>query len=765
MSAYAAVPNELCTRRQWVIWRTEERDGKPTKVPYRADGAGRASATDATTWGSFEAAVAASEALAADGIGYVFSPDDPFVGVDLDVFDSDAAAIVARLDSYTETSVSGRGVHVIVRASLNGYPRNRKGPLEVYGTGRYFTVTGLRLTGTPATIEDRQDELDDILARFLPAPAIVARRDNLQPVDVDDRELIDRAMAARNGDDFAALWAGAWEDRHPSQSEADLVLCGMLAFWTGCDPDRIDRLFRSSGLMRPKWNRDDYRATTISRAIAGCGDVYTAPRPNAERVVSRRTQSDNLAGVLDALVSFIQTYVVTSAAQADAIAVWIVHTWTIGSFGSTPYLSITSAEKRSGKTRLIEVLSLLVLDPLPAVNATEAALFRSLEQRPRTLLLDEVDAVFGPKAHDHEDLRALLNSGYRRGVPVLRCVGEGSKQIVKSFDVFGCKVLSGIGELPDTIADRCVRIRLKRRAPGEPVERLRQNRPPEDAAILREQSKTWADEHDQDLQDARPALPDELDDRAQDAVEPLLAVADLAGGTWPERARAALVELRRGDESSVESSLGVELLADIRAAFDLDGVDRLSTAQLIERLADDEEGPWLDWRGAGHVKPRTIGRLLGAFGVSSRTIRLDDGNTAKGFLREQLTDVWTRYLSSPSQEGVLSVTSVTTRTATATRGNPYPSHVSDSEEGANQHGYSDVADVTDRPPLGEGKDAGDNGRPDDEWGPWIETLELELGDASEVGTAEQTFEDDPQAESAPTDWLETLDPAFGEDVA
>ncbi len=414
------------------------------------------------------------------------------------------------------------------------------------------------------------------------------------------------------------------------------------------------------------------------------------------------------ARLLDALVGFCRRYVVLSAAQADALALWALHTWTIGAFDSTPYLSVSSAEKRSGKTRLLEVLSLLVLDPLPAVNATEAALFRSLEERPRTLLLDEVDAIFGPKAHDHEDLRALLNSGYRRGVPVLRCVGEGSRMTVQSFDVFGCKVLSGIGSLPDTIADRCIRIRLKRRAPGEHVERLRQNRPPDDAAILREQAKAWAEEHDQRLQDARPSLPDALDDRAQDAVEPLLAIADLAGGIWPERARAALVELRRGDESSVEASLGVELLTDIRAAFDLDAADRLSTTALIERLAADDEGPWLDWRGGGHVKPRTLGRMLGTFGVSSRAVRFDDGNVAKGFLREQFTETWTRYLSPSPQEGGLSVTSVTTRMATAIEGKPYRLHVTDSqefvtdsEEGANPHGSGDVTDVTDRRPYTE----------------------------------------------------------------
>ena len=165
-----SIPAELRERDQWVIWRSETRDGKQTKVPYRPDGSGRASTTDATTWGSYRAAVAAAEALEAGGVGFVFDGDDPFVGVDLDTLDADAGAIITALDSYTEHSVSGRGAHVIVRADLNGHPRRRQGPLEVYSDARYFVVTGEHMRGTPTTIEHRQEQLEAVLARFLPAP-------------------------------------------------------------------------------------------------------------------------------------------------------------------------------------------------------------------------------------------------------------------------------------------------------------------------------------------------------------------------------------------------------------------------------------------------------------------------------------------------------------------------------------------------------------------------------------------------------------------
>ncbi len=259
------------------------------------------------------------------------------------------------------------------------------------------------------------------------------------------------------------------------------------------------------------------------------------------------TPPDEPSRLLDDLTAFVRRYVVLTDAQATALALWIVHTWAIAAAGSTPYLSVTSAEKRCGKTRLLDVLRLLCRDPLTAANVSEAALFRSLGERPRTVLLDEVDAIFGPKARDREDLRAMLNAGYRRGSPVLRCVGDGSKQKVESFDVFAAKALASIGDLPDTLADRSLVIRLKRRGPTESVERLRENRPPLEAEALTERLARFADEHDKALADAEPVLPDELDDRAQDAVEPLVAIADLAGEEWPDRARRAFVELRRGD--------------------------------------------------------------------------------------------------------------------------------------------------------------------------------------------------------------------------
>jgi hypothetical protein len=395
------------------------------------------------------------------------------------------------------------------------------------------------------------------------------------------------------------------------------------------------------------------------------------------------THPDEGARLLDELAAFVRRYVVVTPAQTDALALWIVHTWAIDAAHTTPYLSVTSAVMRSGKTRLLDVLRLLCRDPLPAANVSEAALFRSLGERPRTLLLDEVDAVFGPKARDREDLRAMLNAGYRRGAHVYRCVGDGSKQRVESFDVFGAKALAGIGDLPDTLADRSLRIRLKRRAPGEDVQRLSENHPPADAATLRERAERFAKARDVEVASSRPDLPAELDDRAQDAVEALLAIADVAGGVWPDRARRAFVELQRGDDATADESLGLRLLADCRSAFELDDADRLSTSELIERLAADEETPWADWHGA-IIRPKSLSKLLRPFGIRSRTIRLGDDSTPKGYLRDQFHDSWARYHPGLSERQSAATTATTEETSS--------------------HESGDVADVAGNPFSGEEDD-------------------------------------------------------------
>jgi putative DNA primase/helicase len=298
------IPQKLTEYSQWVAWKTVVKPDreKPTKIPVSPDG-DRASVQDSTTWGTFAHALRAVRTHAAvDGIGFVFTADDEFVGIDLDdcrnpdsgELSAWAADIVDQLDTYTEASPSGTGVHCLCEGTVPG-DRNRRGDLECYDEFRYFTVTGRVLApdyGATA-IEPRQPALEDLYEQSLedPEDGDTSSGDSSsgtesgtsggpEQVTADDEEIIRRAKSAANGDKFAALWNGRWEGRFPSQSEADLALCDMLAFWTQKDRAQMDRLFRQSGLKRPKWDEDrgdqTYGELTLEKALRriGDGEVY-----------------------------------------------------------------------------------------------------------------------------------------------------------------------------------------------------------------------------------------------------------------------------------------------------------------------------------------------------------------------------------------------------------------------------------------------------------------------------------------------------------
>jgi putative DNA primase/helicase len=291
-----SIPVELRRRCQWVVWRQEGRSGKRTKVPYCARTRRHASVTAPRTWTSFADALAVVSRY--DGIAFVLTADDPYVGWDLDNclalttqrLEPWALEIVRAVDSYTEVSPSGRGIRIFARGALPPHGRKR-GPIEVYAQRHMLSVTGRHLPGTPATIQERTDAVAALHLKIFgraPTPQNLLSR---APVALDDHALLERAHHARNGNKFARLWTGRVDA--PSHSEADLRLCHLLAFWTGRDPDRMDRLFRRSGLFRPKWDEPHaadgrtYGEMTIAKAIAGCREVYRlgGRRPIVVKVV------------------------------------------------------------------------------------------------------------------------------------------------------------------------------------------------------------------------------------------------------------------------------------------------------------------------------------------------------------------------------------------------------------------------------------------------------------------------------------------------
>jgi hypothetical protein len=273
-----------------------------------------------------------------------------------------------------------------------------------------------------------------------------------------------------------------------------------------------------------------------------------------------------------------------------------------------------------------------------AITPTASTIFRSLEATPEgTLLLDELDAVFRDHSDKYEEVRAVINAGHRRGATVRRSVpGPKNTWVVKQFPVFGPKALAGIGKLPDTVTDRSIPILMLKRKRTEPVEKFRER-------IVRKQAEPVVAALEEALLAQPPALladiPAELPDRAADAWEPLLAIADSAGGGWPARARLAAVVLHAGRDQ--DDSLGLRLLSDTRLVFGAHGVERIFTADLIAALQKDEEGPWSSERFP--FTPHRLAHLLRPFRIESKQLRIGQVSL-KGYEREMFLDSWDRYL-------------------------------------------------------------------------------------------------------------------------
>jgi hypothetical protein len=358
----------------------------------------------------------------------------------------------------------------------------------------------------------------------------------------------------------------------------------------------------------------------------------------ARRNGSAAAAEPNAHPLLESLLALIGRYIVMTPAQRLVVALWIVHTYLVDLLEQTPYLTVTSPVRQCGKSRLLELLELIVPRPWPAVTPSEAVVYRTVHARTPTLLLDEVDAIFAPKTADrHEGLRAILNAGHRRGATVPRCIGVSSKP--QDFNVYCAKVLAGIGVLPDTITDRSIPIRLARKTRSEHVERFRRREAKQLCDPVKAELERWAEEHGATIAAARPPLPDELSDRMQEGCEPLLAIADRLG--CGDEAREALVELLTADRLDERENAAEKLLRDVRRAFDAAGQHVLATESLLATLNDEE--PWNSWYGSG-LDARGLATLLRPYGVTSQTVRVGD-ETPKGYRRADLEDAWARYLA------------------------------------------------------------------------------------------------------------------------
>jgi Protein of unknown function (DUF3631) len=361
------------------------------------------------------------------------------------------------------------------------------------------------------------------------------------------------------------------------------------------------------------------------------------------------------ARILDGVYTFLGRFVAyPSEAAHVAHALWCAHAHFMDAWESTPRIAFLSPEPGSGKTRALEVSELLVPRPVEAVNTTPAYLFRKVSDPDGapTILYDEIDTLFGPKAKDNEEIRGMLNAGHRRGAMAGRCVVKGKVVETEELPAYCAVALAGLGDLPDTLLSRSAVIRMRRRAPGETVEPFRRRVHKTEGHALAGQLTAWAAAAVPQMEGTWPELPPGIEDRDADVWEALIAVGDAAGGDWPERGRAAAVALV-ADSKAASPSLGIRLLADLRQVFG--DTDAMSTEAILAALRDLEEAPWSDLKGKP-LNPRGLAQRLRQYGVKSVNVRTGD-SVPKGYRREDLSDPWSRYLPDVADKSSQSATS------------------------------------------------------------------------------------------------------------
>jgi putative DNA primase/helicase len=364
------------------------------------------------------------------------------------------------------------------------------------------------------------------------------------------------------------------------------------------------------------------------------------PEPWSEEV-----DGDDL---LDRIVDALRTYVVMPPHVAEATALWALHCHCFENWQHTPRLGITAPEKGCGKSTLLDVLAHLVPRAIKTENLSTAAMFRMVDGFRPTLLIDEVDTFL----RDNEELRGALNAGHAKGARHYRC--EGDNHDIRAFTTFAPAAMAGIGRLPETLADRSILVVLHRRKPDERVRDFRSDRV-DHLRELAEQAARWIMDHETALRHAEPDMPDGIHNRRADNWRPLLSIADVAGGEWPERARRAARALSTGEEDA--DSIRVQLIWDIQRIFDETGESRLPSKMIVERLHEMEGSPWPEYgRKQQPISVNQMARLLKPFAVSSGTIRWGE-ETPKGYKLDSFKDVLARY--PPFQNATTPQTNVT----------------------------------------------------------------------------------------------------------
>lgn len=382
--------------------------------------------------------------------------------------------------------------------------------------------------------------------------------------------------------------------------------------------------------------------------------------------------------VAEEIEKTLTKYLVLPDHAPTAITLWILFSYRYDCFDCCPILAIVSPEKRCGKTTLLALLIALCQKVLSASNITPAATFRAIEKWHPTLIVDEADTFL----KQHDELRGILNSGHTSATAfVTRAVQKGKQFDVQRFSTWTPKAIALIGELPDTLADRSITVKMRRKRTDEVRARVPYSRLTDELAELRAKIARWATDTEIKYEAKAPS---ELDDRAADNWLPLLSIAKAIG--WADKANKAALTLSGETDTD---TIRTELLADIQNIFENDtDRDAIPTKELLRKLCDLEEKPWSVYHSGNELSGRGLSKLLKPFGISSDLIRFPDG-PARGYTKNSFSDAFTRYLS------VTRVTSLQDKdlqpNLSVTRNNG----VTDKSH-SNSLGDNDVTDVTDR---------------------------------------------------------------------
>src|SRR5271166_3569685 len=346
------------------------------------------------------------------------------------------------------------------------------------------------------------------------------------------------------------------------------------------------------------------------------------------------------AALLSEMTVAIRKYVVMEAGCPEAVALWTLHAHALDAFQISPRLAVTSPEKRCGKTTALDVVYSLAPRPLSTSNTSAAAIFRTIEAARPTLLIDEADTFLT----NNEEIRGVLNSGHRRSAAyVLRLVGDNHEP--RQFSTWAAVAIALIGKLPETLQDRSILIRMRRRLSSESIAQFRADRT-DDLKVLARKAARWANDNLETLRAMDPDVPPTITNRDADNWRPLLAIADAAGGEWPARARA-IAETMTDQADGDDQSLKMMLLEDVRSVFETNGVDKLPSADLVEAVSEMKDRPWPELgRAAKPITQNKLAGLLKDFGIHPGNVWAGT-KPLKGYSLGQFQDAFKRYLSGP----------------------------------------------------------------------------------------------------------------------